>query len=47
MISKRKGNSTTFNPNQKGNVFQELKGLQKAVMNFKYFQAFIGPVRTL
>ena len=28
-------------------VFQGFQGLEKPVMNFKYFQALQGPVRTL
>ena len=40
-----KGNSRTYkHPDQKGAIFQ---GLEKTVMNFKYFQALPGPVRTL
>ena len=45
---KNKINSRTYKQsNQKGTVFQGFKGLEKALMNFKYFQALQGPVRTL
>ena len=43
-----KGNSRTFKHfDQKTAVFQGFQGLEKTVMNFKYFQALQGPVRTL
>ena len=32
---------------QKSTVFQGFQGLEKPVMNLKYFQALQGPVRTL
>ena len=39
MLSKR--NSRTFKHlDQKGAIFQGFQGLEKTVMNFKYFQAF-------
>ena len=43
-----KRNSRTFKHlDQKSAVFQGFQGLEKPVMNFKYFQALQGPVRTL
>ena len=46
MLYKR--NSRTFKHlDQKSAVFQGFQGLEKPVMNFKYFQALQGPVRTL
>ena len=43
-----KGNSRTYKHlDQKGAIFQGFQGLEKTVMNFKYFQALPGPVRTL
>ena len=43
-----KKNSRTFKHlDQKSAVFQGFQGLEKPVMNFKYFQALQGPVRTL
>ena len=36
----KKGNSRTFkHPNKKITVFHGFQGLEKAVMNIKYFQA--------
>ena len=32
---------------QKSAVFQGFQGVEKPMMNFKYFQALQGPVRTL
>ena len=46
MLYKR--NSRTFKHlDQKSAVFQGFQGLEKPVMNFKYFQALQGPVPTL
>ena len=43
-----KGNSRTYKHlDQKGAIFQGFQGLEKTVMNFKYFQALPGPVQTL
>ena len=43
-----KRNSRTFKHlDQKSAVFQGFQGLEKPVMNFKYFQALQGPVQTL
>ena len=43
-----KRNSRTLKHlDQKSAVFQGFQGLEKPVMNFKYFQALQGPVRTL
>ena len=40
-----KGNSRTFK--HLDPIFQGFQGLEKTVMNFKYFQALPGLVRTL
>ena len=38
------GNSMTFkHPNIKSTVLKEFQDLEKAMMNFKYFQALQGP----
>ena len=45
---KNKENSRTFKHSyHKSTVFQGFQGLDKALINFKYFQALQGPVRTL
>ena len=44
----KKGNSRTFKHHYwKFTFFQGFQGLEKAEVNFKYFQALQGPVRTL
>ena len=46
MIFKNKRNSRTFkHRNQKSIVFKGIQGLEKAVINYKYFQALQGPVQ--
>ena len=48
MICPQKGNSNILkHPKLKRTVFQRFQGLEKAVVNFKYFQALRGHVRTL
>ena len=48
MIFKNKRNFRTFkHSNHKSTVFQVIQGPEKALMNFKYFQALQEPVGTL
>ena len=47
MICKKKKFKDFKAPNQKCTVFQGFSGLEKAMVNFKYFQPLQGPVRTL
>ena len=37
----------SFNKKNPLQIFKDFKALNKAVVNFKYFQALQGPVRTL